>query len=111
MPYKEKPIEKKYYSIGDVANRFKVATSLIRYWEQEFDNIKPKKNAKGNRRYTKDDLKEVEVVYHLVKEKGYTLQGARELLEKKRTETEDTKSTLDSLKKVRQFLIDLKQEL
>ena len=111
MPYKDKPIEKKYFSIGDVAKKFKVAASLIRYWEQEFDNIRPKKNAKGNRRFTAKDIKEVEIVYHLVKEKGYTLQGAKELIEKKRTETEDTKEVIDSLKKVRQFLVDLKEEL
>ena len=111
MPYKDKPIEKKYFSIGDVAKMFKVAPSLIRYWEDEFHNIRPKKNSKGNRRYTQKDIKEVEMVYHLVKEKGYTLKGAKELIEKKRTETEDTKEVIDSLKKVRQFLVDLKEEL
>jgi len=111
MPYKEYEIEKKYYSIGDVAKKFGVASSLIRYWEQEFPTISPKKNAKGNRCYTVEDVKEIEMVYHLVKEKGYTLQGAKDLIEKKRNETEETKAVLDSLKKVRQFLIDLKQEL
>ncbi len=111
MPYKAKPIEKIYFTIGDVAKRFGVATSLIRYWEQEFNNIKPKKNAKGNRRYTKDDIKEIETVYHLVKEKGYTLLGARELIDSKRNKVDNQKDILDSLNKVKQFLLELKQEL
>lgn len=111
MPYKERPIEKVYFTIGDVAKRFGVATSLIRYWEQEFETIRPKKNTKGNRKYTKDDIKEIETVYHLVKEKGYTLQGARELIDSKRTEVDTQKDIIDSLKKVKQFLLELKQEL
>ena len=70
MPYKEREIEKKYFSIGEVAEQFKVAASLIRYWEGEFDIIRPKKDKKGNRRYTKDDIQKIRYVYHLVKEKG-----------------------------------------
>ena len=111
MPYKEHSLEKKYFTIGDVAKKFKVATSLIRYWEQEFENINPKKNSKGNRKYTKDDIKEVEIVYHLVKEKGYTLNGARELINKNRSQTEENKDALQSLKKVRDFLFELKENL
>jgi DNA-binding transcriptional MerR regulator len=80
LPYKEKVIEKKYYSIGEVADIFGVATSLIRFWETEFETIKPKKNRKGNRQFTVSDIEDVRLVYHLVKEKGYTLNGARELL-------------------------------
>jgi DNA-binding transcriptional MerR regulator len=111
MPYKQRSIEKLYFSIGDVAKRFGVATSLIRYWEQEFDNIKPKKNTKGNRKYTKEDIKEIETVYHLVKEKGYTLQGAKDLINSRKTEVKNSKEILDSLNKVKQFLLELKQEL
>jgi DNA-binding transcriptional MerR regulator len=111
MPYKAKAIEKLYFTIGDVAKRFGVATSLIRYWEQEFENIRPKKNSKGNRKYTKDDIKEIETVYHLVKEKGYTLQGAREMIESKRNVVDNQKDILDSLNKVKSFLLELKQEL
>ena len=80
MPYKEREIEKKYFSIGEVADMFKVAASLIRYWEGEFDIIRPKKDKKGNRRYTNDDIQKIRYVYHLVKEKGYTLQGAQEVI-------------------------------
>jgi DNA-binding transcriptional MerR regulator len=111
MPYKARPIEKLYFTIGDVAKKFGVATSLIRYWEQEFENIRPKKNSRGNRKYTKEDVKEIETVYHLVKEKGYTLQGARELIDSRKSEVENQKDILDSLNKVKQFLIELKQEL
>ena len=81
MPYKEKVIEKKYYTIGEVAEQFNVATSLIRFWESEFDNIKPKKNRKGNRQFTKEDIENVRLIYHLVKERGFTLNGAKEMLE------------------------------
>ena len=84
MPYKEKEIEKKYYTIGEVAEMFAVANSLIRFWEKEFDIINPKKNKKGNRRYTKDVIENIKLVYHLVKEKGYTLPGAKEIIKSKK---------------------------
>ena len=67
--------DKLYYSIGEVAEAFKVNTSLIRFWEKEFDAIKPRKNAKGNRKFTKEDIKNLELIYHLVKERGFTLEG------------------------------------
>lgn len=69
--------DKLYYSIGEVARAFDVNTSLIRYWEQEFPILKPKKNKKGNRYFTPEDIKNLKIIYHLVKEKGYTLDGAR----------------------------------
>ena len=80
MPYKEKAIEKKYFTIGEVAAEFDVATSLIRFWESEFDKIKPKKNRKGNRQFTKSDIEHIRLIYHLVKERGFTLLGAKEML-------------------------------
>ena len=111
MPYKEKEIEKKYYTIGEVADELGVATSLIRFWEGEFDNIKPKKNRKGNRQFTKEDLKNVKLIYHLVKEKGYTLQGARDFLTSGIDTATDKIEMIESLKKVRSFLTELKKEL
>jgi len=69
--------EKLYYTIGEVAKAFDVNTSLLRFWEKEFSIIKPKKNAKGNRFFSKEDVKNIELIYHLVKEKGYTLEGAK----------------------------------
>ena len=69
--------EKLYYNIGEVAKAFKVNPSLIRFWDKEFDILKPKKNAKGNRKFRQEDIENLKLIYHLVKEKGYTLEGAK----------------------------------
>ncbi|MDN3689188.1 MerR family transcriptional regulator [Cyclobacterium jeungdonense] len=111
MPYREKEIEKKYYSIGEVAEKFKVATSLIRYWEGEFDIIKPKKDKKGNRRFTKDDIEKIQLIYHLVKEKGYTLTGAQEIIKKDLHKIQDTATMIHKLHEIRSFLIEIRENL
>ena len=111
MPYKEKVIEKKYYTIGEVAEMLNVATSLIRFWEGEFDIIKPKKNRKGNRQFTVDDINNVKLIYHLVKEKGYTLQGAKEMLKNSNDVIKDKMEMIDALKNIREFLIEIRDEL
>ncbi len=111
MPYKEREIEKKYYSIGEVADMFKVATSLIRYWEGEFDIIRPKKDKKGNRSYTKNDIQKIQYVYHLVKEKGYTLQGAQEVIASGKEQGFDKVAAIQKLQEIKDFLINLKHEL
>ena len=108
MPYKEKVIEKKYFSIGEVAEMLNVATSLIRFWESEFDIIKPKKNRKGNRQFTRDDIDSVKMIYHLVKEKGYTLQGAKDLLKNGNDTLKEKVEIIDRLKKVRDFLVEIR---
>jgi len=77
MPYKEKEIEKLYYTIGEVARMFEVNTSHIRFWSKEFEVIKPATNKKGNRLYTQSDIDNFKKIYHLVKEKGFTLKGAK----------------------------------
>jgi len=111
MAYKEKEIEKLYYSIGEVAEMFNVAPSLIRFWESEFDLIAPKKNRKGNRQFTKEDIDNVRTIYHLVKEKGFTLQGAKEMLKNDTQAVRDKMELLDSLRRVRQFLADVRDKL
>src|ERR1051325_863380 len=111
MAYKEKEIEKLYYSIGEVAEIFNVAPSLIRFWESEFDIIKPKKNRKGNRQFTKEDIENVRTIFHLVKEKGFTLQGAKEMLRNDTQAVKDKMEMISSLKKVRQFLTEVKEKL
>ncbi|MEQ8927361.1 MAG: MerR family transcriptional regulator [Fulvivirga sp.] len=111
MPYKEKSIEKKYYSIGEVAAQFNVATSLIRFWESEFDLIKPKKNRKGNRQFTKEDIENVKLIYHLVKERGFTLQGAKDMLKSNSNDLKDKMDLIDSLTKVKEFLVDLRKNI
>jgi DNA-binding transcriptional MerR regulator len=111
MPYKEKEIEKQYYTIGEVAALFDVAPSLIRFWETEFDQLKPKKNKKGNRQYTAKDIEELRSVYHLVKERGFTIQGAKEVLKNKSVQTKDKIEIINSLEKVRSFLVGIKEQL
>ena len=111
MAYKEKEIEKIYYSIGEVADMFNVAPSLIRFWETEFDLIQPKKNRKGNPQFTREDIEHVRTIYHLVKEKGFTLQGAKEMLKNDSQSVRDKMDLLDSLKKVRQFLVQVREQL
>jgi len=82
MPYKERTVEKLYHSIGEVAEQLNVNTSLIRYWEKEFGTLRPKRTGKGDRLYTRKDIDQLQQIQHLVKEKGFTLQGAREQLRK-----------------------------
>ena len=89
MPYKEKKVEKLYYSIGEVARIFDVNTSLIRFWEKEFDIIKPKKNKKGNRFFTKQDIDNFHLIYHLVKERGMTLNGAKKKIKENKERASD----------------------
>ncbi|MDF2158244.1 MerR family transcriptional regulator [Algoriphagus sp. CAU 1675] len=111
MPYKEREIEKKYHSIGEVAQMFKVAASLIRYWEGEFDIIRPKKDKKGNRRYTKDDIQKIRYIYHLVKEKGYTLDGAREVIAQGKEKGFDKVAAVQKLQEIKDFLINIRDEI
>lgn len=111
VPYKEKEIEKKYFTIGEVADELGVATSLIRFWEGEFDIIKPKKNRKGNRQFTKEDIKNVKLIYYLVKEKGYTLQGARDFIKSDADQAIGRVDMIESLKKIKSFLEQIKSEL
>ncbi|MFA5782438.1 MAG: MerR family transcriptional regulator [Bacteroidales bacterium] len=111
MPYKEKEIDKVYYTIGEVAKMFNVNTSLIRFWEKEFDIIKPQKNKKGNRLFTQSDVDNFHIIFHLVKERGFTLQGAKEKLKKNKTETVDSVEMVKSLNKIKDFLLEIKDEL
>ncbi|MFZ6051673.1 MerR family transcriptional regulator [Halocola ammonii] len=111
MPYKEKEVEKRYYSISEVAEVFDVNTSLIRFWEKEFDIIKPKKNKKGNRLFTPKDLENFHVIFHLVKERGFTLEGARKKLRDNKEETIEQAEIVKRLKSIKAFLIDLKENL
>ncbi|MBS1647284.1 MAG: MerR family transcriptional regulator [Bacteroidetes bacterium] len=103
--------EKMFYSISEVAQLFSVNASLIRFWEKEFDFLKPRKTGKGNRSYTKKDIENIKLVYHLVKEKGYTLQGAKEKLKQKPLPTlQKNQEIIESLNKLKSFLVALKKE-
>ncbi|HHL57621.1 MAG TPA: MerR family transcriptional regulator [Bacteroidetes bacterium] len=104
--------EKIYFKIGDVAKRFGVAPSLIRYWEQEFPFIKPKKTEKGTRFFTRKDMDHFEIVYHLVKEKGMTIQGARDFIKnKKEGKMLEHLEVINTLKRTRLLLSDVKNIL
>ncbi len=103
--------EKVYYSIGEVARMFNVNTSLIRFWEKEFDIIKPKKNKKGNRLFTQQDVDNFHIIYHLVKERGFTLQGAKDKIKDNAAEVTDNTEIIKSLDKLKAFLLELKAQL
>ena len=111
MPYKNTPVEKLYYSIGEVSKMFDVNTSLIRFWEKEFDIIKPKKNKKGNRMFTKQDLDNFHIIFHLVKERGFTLEGAKQKLKDNKEDTVNNLEAVKSLNKIKDFLLEIKAEL
>lgn len=107
MPYKPHRTEKIYYSIGEVAEMFDVNTSLIRFWEKEFDILQPKKNKKGNRMFTRSDVENIHLIYHLVRERGFTLEGARKQLEQNRDEALLKAQVSQSLTKIRDFLVEI----
>ena len=107
----ENKSSKIYYSIGEVSRMFNVNTSLIRFWEKEFSILKPHKNKKGNRLFTKSDLDNLHIIYNLVKERGYTLDGAKKKLKENKDDNLNEDEMLQSLKKIRSFLIDLKSEI
>ena len=103
--------EKRYYGIGEVANAFDVNTSLIRFWEKEFDVLQPKKNAKGNRKFTQEDIKNLELIYHLVKERGFTLEGAKIHLKENKQKTLDRFEIIRKLETVKAELLKIKEQL
>ena len=103
--------EKRYYGIGEVARAFDVNTSLIRFWEKEFDVLQPKKNAKGNRKFTPQDIRNLELIYHLVKERGFTLEGAKLHLKENRQKTMYTFEIIRKLERVKSELIKIKEQL
>ena len=111
MPYKEPKIEKLYYTIGEVAGMFKVNTSLIRFWEKEFDIIKPHKNKKGNRLFTPQDIDNFHLIFHLVKEKGLTLKGAEKKLKENKENTEHNFEVVKKLKEIKELLVEVKDNL
>ncbi|MFP5439546.1 MAG: MerR family transcriptional regulator [Bacteroidia bacterium] len=103
--------EKRYYSIGELAKAFDVNASLIRFWDKEFDILKPKKNAKGNRMFTPEDVKNLQLIYHLVKERGFTLDGAKVHLKESQKKTMDTFEIIRKLELIKTQLINIKNEL
>ena len=111
MPLKEITIKKIYYSIGEVAVMFDVNKSLIRFWEKEFSIIKPKKNKKGNRYFTEKDINNFKIIFHLVKERGYTLDGAKKKLRENKEDTIKNVEIVNQLKDIRTQLVAIREVL
>jgi DNA-binding transcriptional MerR regulator len=111
MPYKERKVEKLYYSIGEVAEMLEVPVSTIRFWENEFDILKPMKNKKGNRLFTPADIKNLKILYHLVKDEGMTLSGAKKKLAVKWDETEYKYEISESLQNIKSMLLDIRDNI
>ena len=111
MPYKKPKIEKIYYSIGEVADMFGVNVSHIRYWETQFEALKPFKNKKGNRLFKKDDLETIRLIHHLVKERGLTIEGARKKLKENRDDTLNNYEIVKRLQDIKQELVEIKDAL
>lgn len=111
MVLRTKEIGKLYYKIGEVAEMFQVNTSLIRFYEKEFDIIKPHRNKKGNRLFTQNDVDNFHMIFHLIKDKGYTLDGAKAHLKQRNTSNPDTQEIIRSLQRVKRFLLEIRSEL
>ena len=111
MPYKEKEILKQYYSISEVAEMFNVNQSTLRFWEKEFDNVNPKKNRKGNRLFSLKDIEALKIIYHLVKDRGFTLEGARKQIKNNKQQIENEAQIVEKLNNIKTFLLDLKSQL
>jgi DNA-binding transcriptional MerR regulator len=111
VPYKKPKIEKVFYSIGEVADMFGVNASNIRFWENEFSILKPHKNNKGNRMFTPEDIENLKIIYHLLKERGMTIKGAQMKLRDNKEDTLQNFEVVKRLQDIRQMLVDIKDEL
>lgn len=111
MPLNPNKDLKLYYSIGEVAKMFNVAETLLRFWEKEFPSINPRKSGRGIRQYTKEDIEAVRTVYHLVKERGMTLDGARAALRRDTGSTNKQVEVIERLKAIRDELQAISKEL
>jgi DNA-binding transcriptional MerR regulator len=107
----EMPLHKQYYGIGEVAEMFHANASLIRYWENEFDVLKPKKNRKGDRLFRPEDIRNLQLIYHLLRERKYTIEGVRKKLKDEKKTTEQHFEMVQSLQKIRKFLVELREQL
>ncbi len=103
--------EKLYFSISEIAESFGVSTSLIRYWETEFSFLKPHKNSKGDRRFTKQNIEQLQLIYHLVKQRGFTLEGAKNEIKENKKRIQAVSLLLTKLNGIKKGLEDLKKKV
>ena len=111
MTLNNKSNEKLFYKISEVAKMFNVNISAIRFWEKEFDILKPKKNRKGNRLFTPKDIKNMQIIHHLLKERGFTIEGAKKKLKENKKDTINNVEIIQHLKGIRSFLVNLREKL
>jgi DNA-binding transcriptional MerR regulator len=111
MAYKEREISKMYYTMGEVSAMFDVNQSLIRFYEKEFDVLQPKKNKKGNRYFTPEDIENFKIIFHLIRDKGYTLNGAKEHLKNNLGDHKENQRVIDSLENIKKFLLEVRDQL
>lgn len=110
IPDDETLLRKQYYSIGEVAAMFRANTSLIRYWENEFDIIEPRKNRKGDRFFKPSDIRNLEMIHDLLRRRKFTLEGAKDYIRKNR-QAQEKHQLIQSLQKLRGFLLQVKASL
>jgi len=111
MPYREKKVEKLFYQIGEVSEMFSEPVSTIRFWEKEFDILKPKKNNKGNRLFMQEDIKNLQRIHHLLWERGMTLEGAKKYLKNNRDDADYRLEIADTLRNIRAMLVEIRDEI
>lgn len=111
MAYKEREINKLYFTMGEVSAMFDVNQSLLRYYEKEFDILQPKKNKKGNRYFTNEDVENLKVILYLIREKKFTLEGAKAHMRENNDATKNQQRILTSLENMKKFLIEVRDEL
>jgi DNA-binding transcriptional MerR regulator len=110
IPEDEILFQKQYYTMGEVAEMFRVNQSLLRFWEAEFSILQPKKNKKGDRYFRPVDIKNLHLIYHLLRQRKYTIEGAKDFL-KKNSRAEEKFETIKKLEEVRHFLLEMKANL
>jgi DNA-binding transcriptional MerR regulator len=111
MPYKKPEIKKLYYSLKEVTEMFDVNASLLRFWESKFEVLQPKRSTKNRRMYSDEDVKNLRIIHHLVKERGFTLQGAKEKMSDNPADMANKVDIINSLEEVKGFLLQLKAQL
>ena len=111
MPYREKKVEKLFYQIGEVSEMFSEPVSTIRFWEKEFDILKPRKNNKGNRLFMEEDIKNLRLIHHLLRDRGMTINGAKKYLKNNREEADYRLEIAETLRNIKGMLIDIRDEI